>query len=61
MKNGYNMKLNEANIKVLVCSRNEGAQAQIKLDGDTLEQENEYNYLGSKITEDGRITRGMII
>jgi hypothetical protein len=30
------------------------------IDGDTLEQVNEYKYLGSTITEDGRSTREII-
>lgn len=60
MKNEYNMRINKAKTKVLVCSHNEGTQTQIALDGDTLEQVNEYKYLGRMITEDGRSTREII-
>jgi hypothetical protein len=60
MKNEYNMKINKAKTKFLVCSRNEGIQTQIALDGDTLEQVNVYKYLRSTITEDGRSTREII-
>jgi hypothetical protein len=60
MKNEYNMKINKAKTKVLVCSRNEGIQTQIALDGDTLEQVNMYKHLESTITEDGRSTREII-
>jgi hypothetical protein len=60
MKNEYNMKINKAKTKVLVCSRDEGTQTQIALDGDTLEQVNVYKYLGSTITEDGRSTKEII-
>lgn len=56
MKNEYNMKINRPKIKVFVCGRNEETQTQITLDGVTLEQLNEYKYLGSKITKDGRST-----
>lgn len=38
MKSEYNMEINKAKTKVLVCSRNEGPQTQMALDGDTLEQ-----------------------
>jgi len=60
MKNEYNMKINNVKTKVVVCSRNERTQTQIALDGGTLEQVNEYKYLGSTITEDGRSTREII-
>lgn len=49
----YNMKINKANTKILVCSRNEAAKPDIKLDGETLEVVDEYKYLGSTITNDG--------
>jgi len=60
MKNEYNMKINKVKTKVLVCSANEGTQTQIALDGNTLEQVNEYKYLRSTITKDGRSTREII-
>lgn len=54
------MKINDAKIKVLVCSRNEGAQTQITLNGDPLHQVIEYKYLGSNITEHGLSIREII-
>lgn len=54
------MKINNAKTKVVVCCRNDETQTQIiTLDGDALEQVNEYIYLGSKITEDGHSIRGI--
>lgn len=58
MKNEYRMKINITETQVLVCSRNEGTQTRITLDGGTLEQANEYKYLGSRITEDDRSIPG---
>lgn len=58
MENEYYMKINIA--KDLVGSRTEGTQTQITLHDDTLEQVNEYKYLGNKKTEDGRSTREII-
>lgn len=60
LKTEYNMKINKEKTKVLASSRNEETQTQIILDGDPLEQVNEYKYLGSNITEDGHSTKDII-
>lgn len=49
LKNEYNMKINKLRIKILVCSRNEIAKPDIKLDGDTFYK---YKYLKSIVTSD---------
>lgn len=49
MKNEFNMKINKAKTKALVWER---TRTQVTPDGNTLDQVNEYKYLGSKITED---------
>jgi len=53
----YNMKINKAKTKILVCSRNEAARPNIKLDGEALKVVDEYKYLGSTITNDGRCVK----
>jgi len=56
------VKINEAQPKVLVCKGqgNEETQTQKTLHGDTMQRVNEYKYLRSKITEDGRTTREIV-
>lgn len=43
--------------KALIYSRNEADKLDIQLDGDTLEVVDEYKYLGSTITSDGRCAK----
>ncbi|XP_050527166.1 uncharacterized protein LOC126897529 [Daktulosphaira vitifoliae] len=57
IKDEYNMKINKSKTKILVCGRNQTANWDINLDGDTLEVFNEYNYLGSIDTDDGKFAQ----
>lgn len=51
----YNVKINKTITKVLVCNRNKRTQIR-----NLLKQVNEYKYLGSEITENGRSTQEII-
>jgi len=57
MATEFNMKINKTKTKTLVCSRNETISPQITLDNDTLQQFDEYKYIGSIITSDEKRTR----
>jgi len=57
MATEFNMKISKTKTKILVCYRNETISPQITLDNDTLQQIDEYKYLGNIITSDERCTR----
>lgn len=44
----YDMKIKKSKTKILICSRNEAAKPDIKLDGYSLEVVDEYKYLFGK-------------
>lgn len=48
------MRLNKKKTKVMRCSKTKLAQLNIYIDNARIEQVHHFNYLGSKITEDGR-------
>jgi len=48
------MRLNKKKTKVMVCSKTNPIQLNIKINNARIEQVHHFNYLGSKITEDGR-------
>lgn len=50
----YGMRLNKKKTKVMRCSKTKLAQLNIYIDNARIEQVHHFNYLGSKITEDGR-------
>ncbi|KAF0758393.1 cGMP-dependent 3',5'-cyclic phosphodiesterase-like [Aphis craccivora] len=49
----YGMRLNKKKTKVMKCSKTNLAQLNIYIDNTCIEQVHFFNYLGSKITEDG--------
>ena len=53
----YNMKINMKKTKVMRISREEGGKLSILIDGHKLEQVEQFVYLGSMITEDGRCNK----
>lgn len=50
----YGMRLNKKKTKVMACSKTNPAKLNIYIDNARIEQVQHFNYLGSKITEDGR-------
>ena len=51
----YNMKINKGKTKVMECSRKKSGKAgDIRLGNEMLKEVNEFTYLGSRITWDGR-------
>ena len=50
----YGMDVNVKKTKVMVFSKEENVQCNIKVNGEYLEQVTSYRYLGSIVTEDGR-------
>jgi len=48
------MKINSANTKVLVCTRDPKIKRDVYIDRQKLEQVDEMVYLGRKITSDGK-------
>jgi len=53
----YNIKINKLKSKILIHNKKEAAKPDIKLDGETVEIVDEYKYLGSTITNDGRCAK----
>ena len=55
MEKDLHMKINTNKTKVLVCSRYNSIRTSIKLkDGENIEQVEDFMYLGSTISSDGR-------
>jgi hypothetical protein len=52
--NKYGMRLNKKKTMVMVCSKTNPVQLNIHIDKARIEHVHHFNYLGSKITEDGR-------
>ncbi|VVC40587.1 Reverse transcriptase domain [Cinara cedri] len=50
----YGMQLNKKKTKVMACSKTNQVLLNIHIDNARIEQVHHFNYLGSKITEDGR-------
>src|SRR6478609_7435245 len=50
----YDMKINIKKTKVKVISRNGGERVNITVEGQSVEQDSKFRYLGSLISEDGR-------
>lgn len=50
----YNLKINIKKTKVMACSNDGRTKANIKLNGEMIEEVDEFVYLGSRITKDGR-------
>jgi hypothetical protein len=50
----YGMRINKSKTKVMKIGKGEQEQLQINIDGQILEQVQQFKYLGSLITEDGR-------
>ena len=50
----YGMDFNVKKTKVMVFSKEENVQCNIKVNGEYLEKVTSYRYLGSIVTEDGR-------
>jgi len=53
----YNMRINTKKTKVIRISQVEGRPIRIKVNGQNLEKVEEFCYLGSLVTEDGRSCR----
>lgn len=53
----YGLKINKSKTKIMVCGNKEQAKIRIKVGNQTLEELKEFNYLGSKITKDGKSAR----
>lgn len=60
MEEEFNMRINANKTKVLVCSRNDENKTAIELRNETIQEVNEFTYLGSKITNDGRSSKEII-
>ena len=60
MEEEFNMRINTNKTKILVCSRNGENQTSIELRNEKIQEVNEFNYLGSKITNDGRSSREIL-
>ena len=54
MEEDFNIKIKKQKMKILVCSKNMVDRTGIKLKNEMIQEEEEFNYLGSKITSDGR-------
>lgn len=61
MEKDLHMKINTKKTKVLVCSRYNSIRTSIKLkDGENIEQVEDFMYLGSTISSDGRCKKEII-
>ena len=61
MEKDLHMKINTKKTKVLVCSRYNSIRTSIKLkDGENIEQVEDFIYLGSTISSDGRCKKEII-
>ena len=56
----YQLKMNTKKTKILVCSRREEAKTKIKIGKQKLVEVDEFCYLGSRITSDGRSKKEII-
>ena len=50
----YQLKINTKKTKIIVCSRREEVKTNIKIRKQKLVEVDEFCYLGSRITSDGR-------
>lgn len=57
----YDMALNVKKTKVMVISRGKRKETAVNVDGEILEQEEKYKYLGSWIRESGNCDEGVKI
>jgi hypothetical protein len=61
MEKDLHMRINIKKTKILVCSRYNNIRTRIKLkDGETIEQVEDFIYLGSTISSDGRCKKKII-
>lgn len=61
MKNEYNMKLNKKKTKVMICTKQDNRNYRdIMVDGEAIQQVEQFPYLGSIITKDGRSKKEII-
>ena len=56
----YQLKINTKKTKILVCSRREEVKTNIKIGKQKLVEVDEFCYLGSRITSDGRSKKEII-
>ena len=49
----YGMEMSTENSKTIVNSRNESLHANIRMDGEIVEDADKFKYIGSTITKDG--------
>ncbi|VVC26495.1 Reverse transcriptase domain [Cinara cedri] len=54
LKNKYGMQLNKNKTEVMVCSKANLVRLDINIDNEQIKQVQQFTYLGSNITEDGR-------
>lgn len=55
--NNYNIKINKSKTKVMVCSKNNRTMDNINVGNEPINAVEQFAYLGSLITEDGRSTK----
>ena len=57
LNESYSMRINKSKTKVMVCNRCEHKNLDIKIGTEKIQEVEEFCYLGSKITKDGRSKR----
>lgn len=60
MEKDFNMKIDKQKTKILVCIVYRVDRIRIKLKNEIIQEVKECNYLGSKITNDGRHCREIV-
>ncbi|CAI6343800.1 unnamed protein product [Macrosiphum euphorbiae] len=60
LKNKYGMKLNKKKTKIMVCSKTNPVRLNINIGNEQIKQVQQFTYLGSNITEDGRSKTNII-
>jgi dGTP triphosphohydrolase len=60
LKNKYEMKLNKKKTKVMVCSKINPVRINKNIDNERIKQVQQFTYLGSNKTEDGRSKTNII-
>lgn len=54
LKNKYEMQLNKKKTKVMVCSKTNPVRLNINIEDEQIKQVQQFTYLRSNVTEDGR-------